>query len=129
MIISIISGNSKFTDLNCSISAGIITAIADTTIQSDCITFHSATGSNDVQDTTDTFRIIFCTRVSNNFNRLHRVGRQALQHFSGIVTHHIIRLPVYMHFKVAASVYLNFIFPVYGYQRYLTEHFESRIRF
>ena len=46
-----------------------------------------------------------------------------------IIAHHVIRLAINMHFKLTATVYLNFILSIYSHQRNFTEHFKSRIGF
>ena len=128
MIVRIVSCNSEFANLHRSVGSGIVTLVVDPGIQGNGISLHAASSDgNDIQDTPDTFRIVFRPRISNYFDGLDRIGRETLQHFFRVIAHHAVRLSVHMHLEVAATIHLNVFFSVYRYKRYLSQHLQRRI--
>ena len=102
-------------------------AVADVAAYGHRVAFESATLSHDVQDTTHALGIVFRAGVGDDLNVLDGVGGHALQHFGGVVAHHVVGLAVHVDLEGAASVHFDVVFSVHGHQGYLAKHFEQRV--
>ena len=83
----------------------------------------------DVQHAADTFGIVLCTGIGNNFNRLDRRGRHRFEYLRRIGREHYVRLSVYIDFERTLSVHGNVVLSVYRYHRNLAQHIEHCLRF
>ena len=84
-------------------------------------------GSDDIQYARCAFRIIFCTRIGDNFHFLYYAGGKTLQNHRRIIAHHLVGLSVDVNLKVRFSIDSYLVLPIYCNERHLPKHFQHGI--
>ena len=83
---------------------------------------------DDIQNTAYALSIILRTRISDDLYLLDAGGGHALQHFLGIIRHHLVGLVVHIDLERTGTVDLDVVLTIYCYHRYLAKHLENAVR-
>ena len=77
---------------------------------------------NKVKNSSNPFRIIFCSRIGNYLDALEGACGHHLKDLRGIRGKHRIRFSVHIYLEGGTSVYGNIVLGIDGYHRDLAEH-------
>ena len=83
---------------------------------------------DDVQDTAHALSIILRARIGDDLYLLDAGGGHTLQHFLGIIRHHLVGLVVHIDLERTRAIYLNVVFAIHRYHWYLTQHLYHGVR-
>ena len=126
MVITIISCNTELPCLHRHITAAA-EATHCTGIGANCsrISLQCILGCNDIDNTTNTFSIIFRSRIGNDLDILDRTCRHTFQYIGSIFTTQQVRgFAIHIDFIVRRSFQLDFVFTIHCYHRDFTEHLQ-----
>ena len=81
-----------------------------------------------VEDTTDTFCVVFSTRLGDDLYLLDSRCRHSFKHLLGVLAEHWVGTSVDIYLKVSAAIYLDVVIAIDSDHRYLPKHFDDSIR-
>ena len=126
--IIIICTQGQLTAFNGRIDTTACSPITHITAEGGGIAFDSLIVCDNVQNTAHALCIILWTRISDHLYLLDAVGGHTLQHFLGIVRHHLIGLVVHIDLKRTGTIHLDVVLAIHRYHRHLSKHFQNGVR-
>ena len=81
-----------------------------------------------VEDTTDTFCVVFSTRLGDDLYLLDSRCRHCFKHLLGVLAEHWVGTSVDIYLKVSTAIYFDVVIAIDSDHRHLTKHFDDSIR-